>query len=986
MGYNEFLKEGGEKKWQQFWKKNKTFRAEKLSSKPKYYVLDMFPYPSGAGLHVGHPLGYIATDIVARYKWTKGFNVLHPMGFDAFGLPAEQYAIETGTHPAITTEKNIQRYKEQLDILGMAYDPETELRTCEPGYYKWTQWIFLQLFNSWYNLKTNKAEAIESLIHEFENKGNAAIKAVSDQEKIFSAEEWNAYTEDEKQVILLRYRLCYTTEGLVNWCPELGTVLANDEVIDGKSERGGHPVFRMPMRQWVQRMTAYAERLRTGLDTLDWPEPLKEMQRNWIGKSEGAKIFFEIEDHPEKLEIFTTRPDTIFGATFMVIAPEHEWVNTLTQPNHKKEVDEIVERAAKKSEIDRMADVKTISGAFTGSYCLHPFSGKKIPIWVGDYVLASYGTGAIMAVPAHDSRDYRFARHFNIEIVEVVSGGNISEEAFEGKTGILINSYFLNGLEVKAAISRAIIEIEKKSIGESKVLYKLRDPNFSRQRYWGEPFPIKLKGEIPYALSEANLPVTLPETQNFKPAGNGESPLAHLPDWVNLPDGFLRETHTMPGYAGSSWYFLRYPDAHNDKAFVDADIEKYWMNVDLYVGGSEHAVGHLLYSRFWTKFLFDRGLISVEEPFKKLVNQGMIQGRSSLINALQVSFYSEISKEIEPIIPTVYLSKGLGSIFTKESDTEERFSKLRKIIHQKYKILNKGLIIGEPETQFLSMPWKKRIPIDLVENDTITEKALEDYLSKEKLIPMIICEDENGNPTLNGKFMCDYEIEKMSKRWHNVVNPDDICAKYGADTFRLYEMFLGPLEVSKPFITNGIEGTSRFLRKTWNLFFDENDNLKVNQDSPSKEELKVLHQTLKKIEEDIERLSFNTSVSQFMICVNTLQDLKCNKKEILEPFLISLAPFAPHFCEEIWQKLGHSHSIIEAKYPVWNEEYMTELNFDYPVSINGKVRSKLNLPLNLSKDQLEKKVMNWPELAGFLDNRPIKKLIVVPGRIINVVV
>ncbi|MCL4105591.1 UNVERIFIED_CONTAM: hypothetical protein GTU68_057466 [Idotea baltica] len=843
-----------EAKWQAYWKSNQTFAAEPVSDKPKYYVLDMFPYPSGAGLHVGHPLGYIATDIVARYRLHKGYNVLHPMGFDAFGLPAEQYAIETGQHPASTTETNIGIFLEQLGRIGLAYDPDSmTMKTCDPGYYKWTQWIFLKIFHS--------------------------------------CLAYNAYTE-------------------VNWCPALGTVLANDEVVNGVSERGGHPVVRKPMRQWAFRMRAYADRLLDGLNMVDWPQPIKEQQRNWIGRSEGANFAFALEGHEATIEVFTTRPDTIFGATYMVLAPEHPMIETLVTDERRDDVMEYVEWAKNRTEVERQQE-KKISGKFTGAYAKHPFiEGKLMPIWTADYVLWGYGTGAIMAVPAGDGRDYAFANHFDLEIPNIFAGVDISEEAYESKTGTLANSDFLNGLTVEEALPKAIQALEEKGIGTGTVNYRLRDPNFSRQRYWGEPFPILYKEDVPYALEESELPLELPKVETYQPSGDGQGPLANITDWVEPAGGGLRETNTMPGYAGSSWYFLRYFDVNNTEAFTDPDKEKYWMNVDLYIGGSEHAVGHLMYARLWTKVLSDLGHISFDEPFQKLVNQGMIQGRSSLVYRVR--------------------------------DT--------------HTFVSKGLIVDRE---------------DYLDIDKL--RGWRDEFSKAEFI------------TEDGKFLTDWQVEKMSKRYHNVVNPDQICDEYGADTLRLYEMFLGPLEDAKPWSMQGIEGANRFLRKAWNLFFDRDGNLNLSDEEPNKDELRVLHQTIGKVEADIDALSFNTSVAQFMKFLNEIQKLKTNKRAILEPFIVLLSPFAPHFSEEIWQQLGHEGGIARTSWPEYIEAHTKVASVTYPVQINGKVRAKVDVPAEFSKEEVEKEVLGRDEVKALIGDKTLRKVIVVPGRIVNLV-
>lgn len=942
-----------EKKWQSYWAKHQTFQAEVQPDKPKFYVLDMFPYPSGAGLHVGHPLGYIASDIYARYKRLKGFNVLHPMGYDAFGLPAEQYAIQTGQHPAVTTEQNIKRYREQLDNIGFSFDWSKEVRTSDPLYYKWTQWIFIQLFHSWYNNETNKAEPISTLISKFEQNGNGGLKAVSDDTTFFSSSEWKSWDEKTQQDKLMQYRLAYLSMAMVNWCPALGTVLANDEVKDGVSERGGHPVERKYMPQWSMRITAYADRLLQGLEKLDWTESMKEAQRNWIGKSAGCSLTFKLEEGKtiEKggIEVFTTRPDTIFGVSFLTLAPEHSWVADLTTPEQKEAVEAYVKMAKNRSERDRMADVKTISGVFTGSYVIHPFTLKKVPIWVGDYVLAGYGTGAVMGVPAHDSRDYRFARHFGLPILEVVAGGDLEKESYDAKEGKLINSDFLNGLEVKAAIAKAIEEIEKKGIGKGKITFRLRDAAFGRQRYWGEPIPIYYKDNIPYTLPESALPLVLPEVDKYLPTEDGEPPLARASKWDY--NGYPLETTTMPGWAGSSWYFLRYMDVKNDKTFASHEAVSYWQDVDLYIGGSEHATGHLLYVRFWTKFLYDLGLIPKDEPAKMLINQGMIQGRSNFVYRLE----SSSSKSI-------YISYDL-------------ISKLQKNEITKADLI--GLIrdqTGETvsEVTFTAL----HVDVNIVEND---------ILSIEKFKTWSMGNKEARFVTENGQYVCGIEIEKMSKSKWNVVNPDDLIEKYGADTLRMYEMFLGPLELSKPWNTNGITGVYTFLRKFWKLFH-MGEKFNISEEAASPVELKVLHRTIKKVQDDIERFSFNTSVSNFMICVNELTELKSNKRSILEPLTVLLSSYAPHISEELWQLLGHATSISFASYPVLEEKYLKDDSFDYPISINGKTRTKLNLSLTLNKEEVEQEVLNAEEVQKYTLGAVPKKIIVVPGRIVNIVI
>ncbi|TAE06897.1 MAG: leucine--tRNA ligase, partial [Bacteroidetes bacterium] len=917
-----------EPKWQAYWQENSIYKVENPSSeeerkKPKYYALDMFPYPSGAGLHVGHPLGYIATDIISRYKRMQGYNVLHPMGFDSFGLPAEQYAIETGQHPAITTEQNIATFKAQLAKIGFNYDWGREVRTSEPSYYRWTQWIFQQLFESWYNNKTQKAEPIATLVGEFEKNGNTAVNAPCDDDTpTFDAKTWLAYTADMKQRILLKYRLTYLADAFVNWCPALGSVLANDEVKDGLSERGGHPVERKKMRQWMMRITAYADRLLDGLQELDWSDALKEMQRNWIGKSIGCEINFKTNDIA--LTAFTTRIDTIFGVSYLVLAPEHDIIPALTTEAQKAEVEKYVIWAKNRSERERQAEVKTVSGMFTGSYAVNPFSGEQVPIWVADYVLSGYGTGVVMGVPASDERDFRFATHFGLPIVPIIDRTVLDEagkvkEAYSEKVGKMINSSFLNGLEVKEAISKAIEYVVQNNLGKAKVNFRLRDAVFGRQRYWGEPVPVKYDANgLPHLISPEELPLILPEIDEYKPTADGEPPLARAKNWQY-------EASTMPGWAGSSWYFLRYMDNQNSEKLVDFEVAKYWNQVDLYVGGTEHAVGHLLYSRFWNHFLFDRGHIAHREPFKKLINQGMIQGMSAL----------------------VYRIKDTNKFITVQ-------------------------LKDQYETQEL------HADVNIVENNILdTEKFKawrEDYADAE----FIMAED--------GKFHCGSLVEKMSKRWYNVVNPDDVVGKYGADTLRLYEMFLGPLEVAKPWNTNGIDGTYKFLRKLWRLFYGEHGTWQVSEETPSPAEYKALHKSIKKITEDLERFSFNTPVSEFMICVNALQELKCSKREILQDFIKLLAPFAPHITEELWHALGNSGSIHHADFPKCNEAYLVENSFEYPIQINGKHRANLSLPTDMSKEDIEKAVLNSEAVQKYLEGNSPKKVVVVPKKIVNVVI
>jgi len=915
-----------EKKWQAFWEQNQTFNAQVDTSKPKFYSLDMFPYPSGAGLHVGHPLGYIASDIVTRFKRLQGFNVLHPMGYDSFGLPAEQYAIQTGQHPAITTEENIARYTEQLKNIGFAFDWSKEVRTSDPSYYKWTQWIFMQIFNSYYDRKENKAKSIEDLIKIFEEQGNINVDAVCDEDtSIFTANEWEALTEKQKQEILLKYRLTFLAETTVNWCPALGTVLSNDEVKDGFSERGGHPVERKKMMQWSMRITAYAERLLQELEKVDWVEPIKEMQRNWIGKSIGADVIFQVKDHDTKIKVFTTRVDTIYGVTYLALAPESELVENLITGDQRETVEAYVAVAKNRSERDRMTDVKTISGAFTGSYAINPFNGEEIQIWVADYVLAGYGTGAVMAVPAHDERDYNFAKHFGLEIRQVIEG-SMEEGSFPGKGGTIMNSDFLNGLEMRAAMDKAIEFLEEKNIGKGKIQYRMRDAIFTRQRYWGEPLPVYFKDGMPYLIDEKDLPLVLPEVDKYLPTEDGEPPLGRAADWTyKTEEGeFPLEMSTMPGWAGSSWYFFRYMDPQNDTNFADKDKTEYWGAVDLYIGGAEHATGHLLYSRFWTKVLYDIGAVGIEEPFKKMINQGMIQGRSNF----------------------VYRVKGTN------------------------KFVSYGLK-DEYDTSAM------HVDVNIVYNDQLNLEKFKAWRPDLKDAEFVL-ED--------GKYICGAEVEKMSKSKYNVVNPDDIINRYGADTLRLYEMFLGPLEQFKPWNTNGIDGVYKFLRKLWRLYHDKNGNFAVSDAAPSPEELKSLHKTIKKAEEDMQNHSFNTSVSSFMICVNELSAVNCNKRAILEPLAVVISPYAPHIAEELWSLLGHHTSIVEATYPEFNEQYLVENIHEYPVSINGKMRLKLTLPLSLTKDEIEKSALENETVQKWLEGNAPKKVIVVPGKIVNIVV
>lgn len=912
-----------EKKWQTRWEAEGTYRTPNQSEKPKYYVLDMFPYPSGAGLHVGHPLGYIASDIVSRYKRLKGFNVLHPMGFDSFGLPAEQYAIQTGQHPAKTTEENIARYKEQLKGIGFSFDWEREVRTSDPAYYRWTQWIFQELFNSWYNKTTDKAEPISELVSVLAQEGNAQVQAACDEDTpIISAEEWLSYSEEDQQQFLLRYRLTFLKDTTVNYCPALGTVLANDEVKDGLSERGGHPVIRKTMKQWSMRITAYADRLLKGLETIDWPEPLKEMQRNWIGKSFGAEFSFPVENTDVQISVFTTRIDTVYGVSYLALAPESELVSQLVTAEQRDAVAEYVAVAKNRSERDRMADVKTVTGCFTGAYATNPFNQERIPIWVADYVLAGYGTGAVMAVPGHDERDHRFAKHFDLPILEVVSGGNVEKEAWATWDHPVVNSGMLDGLMPKKAIKKAIAWLEEQGLGSGKVNFRMRDAVFTRQRYWGEPLPVFFKEGIPYLLSADQLPLNLPAVDKYLPTEDGDPPLGHAENWITA-DGYPLELSTMPGWAGSSWYWFRYMDPNNESTFVDADIQQYWENVDLYIGGSEHATGHLLYSRFWCKFLKDRGLVTIEEPFKKLVNQGMIQGRSNF----------------------VYRVKGTNQFVSYG---------LRK--------------------QYECSPM--HVDVSLVQNDVLDTEAFKQW--RPDLADSTFALED-------GKYQCGAEVEKMSKSKYNVVNPDDIIGSYGADTLRMYEMFLGPLEQSKPWNTNGIDGVFKFLRKFWILFHTDGACV-LSEESPTAEEFKILHKTIKKAEEDIEKLSFNTSVAAFMICVNELTAAKCNKRAILEPLVKVLSPYAPHIAEELWHLLGHETSINTADFPAWDNKYLEESSHEYPVSINGKTRTKLSFPLDTPKEEIESAVLADEVVQKWTEGKPPKKIIVVPKRIINVVI
>lgn len=933
-----------EKRWQKEWASNKTFAAKENSEKPKFYSLDMFPYPSGAGLHVGHPLGYIASDIYSRYKRLTGYNVLHPMGYDSFGLPAEQYAIQTGQHPEITTKTNIERYRQQMDQIGFSFDWDREVRTSSPEYYKWTQWIFKQIFDSWYNKTTNKAEKIDTLIAVFETEGNANVKAACAETKTFSAEEWSKFTEIQQSDVLMNYRLAFLSDTMVNWCPALGTVLANDEIKDGVSERGGHPVVQKLMRQWSMRITAYAERLIQGLDTIDWSDSIKEQQKNWIGKSKGASLRFAVlspqssVSDEKTIEVFTTRPDTIFGVNFMVLAPEHELVAEITTEEQKEEVENYIHQASLKTERDRQADVKNITGVNTGAFAIHPFTGDKVQIWIGDYVLAGYGTGAVMAVPAGDQRDWAFATHFGIELKNIFENVDISEGACEDKSAILCNSDFLDGLNAKKGIGAAIKAIQEKGCGRGMTNYRLRDAIFSRQRYWGEPFPVYFENNIPKTIEDEFLPIALPEVENYLPTEAGDPPLGNATTWSwcrnkkILKDNekqngvctWPMELNTMPGWAGSSWYFLRYMDPKNEEAFVSKEKADYWGQVDLYIGGAEHATGHLLYSRFWTKFLFDMGYISFEEPFKKLINQGMILGRSSF----------------------VYRDKENGKFVSFDKRKEHKTARLHT-------------------------------DISFVNNDKLDIKAFKSWREEYKNAEFITNE--------NGDYICGSEVEKMSKSKYNVQTPDELVEKFGADTLRCYEMFLGPLEQAKPWDTNGINGVNGFLKKLWRLFH-LGETFNVSDTEASKESLKTLHTAIKKITEDLERYSFNTIVSGLMIAVNELTAQKCNSKQVLEQLIILASPYAPHICEELWNKLGNTESISFATWPEFKPEYLIEANHTYPVSFNGKMRFKLELPSELSKEEIEKAVLAYEKTTHYLEGKAIKKLIIVPKKIVNIVI
>lgn len=989
-----------EAKWQQYWAENGTFKASNNSDKPKYYVLDMFPYPSGAGLHVGHPLGYIASDIVARFKRHQGFNVLHPQGYDSFGLPAEQYAIQTGQHPEKTTKENIARYREQLDKIGFSFDWSREVRTSNPDYYKHTQWIFIQLFESWYNNDTNQAEDIATLVAKFQKEGNANVNAVCDDNIApFTAAEWNAFSSEQQQKILLQYRLTYLAETEVNWCPALGTVLANDEIVNGVSERGGHPVIRKKMTQWSMRISAYAERLLQGLETIDWTESLKESQRNWIGKSVGAAVTFKVQNHDAVIDVFTTRPDTIFGVTFMTLAPEHELVAQITTPEQKAAVEAYVEATAKRSERERMADVKTISGVFTGAYAEHPFTKEPIPVWIGDYVLAGYGTGAVMAVPCGDERDYAFANFFKgtngMPAIKNIFNQDISEAAYGEKNGFeLVDSDFLNGLDYKSGTKKVIEELEKIGAGKAKVNYRLRDAVFSRQRYWGEPFPVYYVNGLPQMIDAKHLPIVLPEVEKYLPTEDGQPPLGNATIWawdsvqcavvsnqlINNETIFPLELNTMPGWAGSSWYWMRYMDASNENEFASTEALKYWENVDLYIGGSEHATGHLLYSRFWNKFLKDRGVAPTEEPFKKLINQGMILGESAFLFILQTRF-GEKSGQTQVIITKELYSEIInGGSIDILPKTLADFLVERMNLHLEFNQDLKGL-------PFNFICYKTPIDVNYVnlKNEIIVGEL--DNNNRYK-IDILNSSFYDGNVIIEGNkievLSVHREVEKMSKSKYNVVNPDDICNEYGADTLRLYEMFLGPLEQAKPWNTAGITGVYGFLKKLWRLYFDDN-GLIVTDAEPTADMYKSLHKTIKKVTEDIENFSFNTSVSQFMICVNELSQQKCHHRAILEPLAVIVSPYAPHIAEELWSALGHEGSIATVGFPKCEEKYLVESEKEYPVSFNGKMRFTIKLPLDLTAAQIEEIVMADERTQNQLQGRTPNKVIIVPGKIINLV-
>ena len=978
-----------EAKWQKYWAENGTFKASNNSDKPKFYALDMFPYPSGAGLHVGHPLGYIASDIYSRYKRHKGFNVLHPMGYDSFGLPAEQYAIQTGQHPAETTKENIATYRRQMDQIGFSFDWSREIRTSNPDYYKHTQWIFIQLFESYYCNIDDKALPISTLITALEQNGNAKVDSPCDDDTPqITAADWKAFSETEKQEFLLKYRLTFLSDTEVNWCPALGTVLANDEIVNGVSERGGHPVVRKKMTQWSMRISAYAQRLLDGLNTIDWPQPLKDSQTNWIGRSVGALVTFKVlpfeKDSGWDISVFTTRPDTIYGVSFMTLAPEHELVAKITTDEYKEAVEDYIKVTSKRSERDRMADVKTISGQFTGAYALHPFTDEKIPIWIGDYVLASYGTGAVMAVPCGDQRDYDFAKHFDIPIPNIFKDTDISEHACEDKTAVITNSDFLNDMPAKKAMKRMIYEMEQRSIGEGKINYRLRDAVFSRQRYWGEPFPVYYKDGMPQMIAKEHLPIHLPEVEKYLPTEDGQPPLGNAIEWawnssenkvvhIEMIDNktvFPLELNTMPGWAGSSWYFNRYMDATNTTDFASKEMLDYWREIDLYIGGSEHATGHLLYARFWQKFLFDSGFVPVDEFAKKLINQGMILGTSAFVYRWDF----EVIDDLKP----------KKTIFVSHTKMLEIIKERKAVQNSKKRATNTNLDIleGIKQQDSNEQSWSSFTPIHanvsfVNASNELDIEAFKNWRAEYKEAQFITEKD--------GKFIVSREVEKMSKSKYNVVNPDDICVQYGADTLRMYEMFLGPLEQAKPWNTAGITGVHSFLKKMWRLYHSAEENFFVNEETPTKEALKTLHKTIKKVADDIENFSFNTSVSTFMIAINELTSQKCYSREILEPMCVLISPYAPHIAEELWQKLGHKASISTASFPVFDAKHVTESAKVYPISFNGKMRFTLELPLDMSKDEIEKTVLAHEKTQEQLAGRTPKKVIVVPGKIVNIV-
>jgi leucyl-tRNA synthetase len=978
-----------EKKWKKWWDDNQVYKVSNQSSKPKFYVLDMFPYPSGSGLHVGHPLGYIASDIYARFKRMKGFNVLHPMGYDAFGLPAEQYAIQTGVHPAKSTAENIARYRAQLDNLGFSFDWSREVQTCDPKYYKWTQWIFLQLFGHWYDQSAGKARPIEDLIAVFEKNGSENVQAACSEKMTFSAADWKSMTAKQKDDVLMNYRLAYRKVTYVWWCEELGTVLANDEVKDGVSERGGYPVERKPMLQWSLRITAYAERLLSDLNDIEFSDSMTRMQSNWIGKSTGAQMFFDLEtpllqegpgEADGQIEIFTTRPDTIFGATFMVLAPEHDLVKQITTDAQRKEIDDYLTYVNTRSERDRMAETKEVSGAFTGAYAINPFNNEKIPIWIAEYVLKDYGTGAIMAVPADDERDRRFAEKFGLSIVEIIDKSMHPGATIEDKLGIMINSGFMNGMEVLDAIDAILEKIEGMGIGKKQVNYKLRDAIYSRQRYWGEPFPIVYDTEgVAHPMPLEELPLELPELEDFKPASGAKSPLARAEDWVNLPNGWKRETDTMPGFAGSSWYFLRYMDARNDEEFASQKALNYWRDVDLYVGGTEHAVGHLMYSRFWHKFLFDKGMVPTKEPYKKLLNQGMIQGTAQLLiwETSGSQFLINSSEGNKPTRPVQQ------SINPESADIYYSRSAWGTEPYTRYKRIPIHLIKQDEDKFYLDDDGIKR----LIEwNKEYSNAVFVNEIGYWYKGEFIHTDKTQPNTKETRRIQTIPQVGKMSKSWYNVINPDDVVERYGADCFRMYEMFLGPIEQAKPWDTKGIDGVSKFLRKMWSLFYDENGKYLVTDDAPTKEELKTLHTAIKKVTEDIERFSFNTCVSGFMICVNELRSQNCSKRAILEPLVKLVAPFAPHQAEELWHQLGHETTVCEAEYPTHDDAHLVQDTISYPVSINGKKRDVVDLPAGMAPAELEQFALGLDSVQKWIDGKTVRKVIVVPGRMINIVV